>query len=90
MAPYALQAAIMAEAIARGCGTYDLYGIDARGDCPDHSYRTLSLFKRRFGGADRVYAGAQDHYDYDRIADAMIPFLRHLALEEEPACPLSP
>ena len=89
MAPYALQAAIMAEAIGRGCATYDLYGIDATGR-PDHSYRLLSRFKRRFGGADRVYAGARDLYDYDRIAEAMIPFLRHLAAEEEPACPLSP
>ena len=75
MAPSALQAAIMASAIDRGCTTYDLYGIDARGDRADHAYRRLSQFKRHFGGANRVYAGAHDLYCYDRIADAMLPFL---------------
>jgi lipid II:glycine glycyltransferase (peptidoglycan interpeptide bridge formation enzyme) len=82
MAPSALQAAIMASAIDRGCTTYDLYGVDARGDRIDHPYRRLSQFKRRFGGANRVYAGAHDLYSYDRIADAMLPFLQHLAVEE--------
>ena len=90
MAPSALQAAIMAEAIERGCATYDLYGIDAQGDRPDHAYRRLSQFKRRFGGANRVYVGAHDLYGYDRIADAMLRFLPHLAVEEEPACRLAP
>jgi peptidoglycan pentaglycine glycine transferase (the first glycine) len=85
MAPSALQAAVMASAIDRGCATYDLYGIDAQGDRADHAYRRLSQFKRHFGGANRVYAGAQDLYSYDRIADAMLPFLQHLAVEEVPA-----
>ena len=73
MAPSALQAAIMAEAIERGCATYDLYGIDVQGDQANHAYRRLSQFKRRFGGANRVYIGAHDLYGYDRIADAMLP-----------------
>jgi lipid II:glycine glycyltransferase (peptidoglycan interpeptide bridge formation enzyme) len=90
MAPSALQAAIMAEAIERGCATYDLYGIDVQRDQIDHSYRRLSQFKRRFGGANRVYVGAHDLYGYDRIADAMLRFLPHLAVEEEPACRLAP
>jgi lipid II:glycine glycyltransferase (peptidoglycan interpeptide bridge formation enzyme) len=82
MAPSALQAAIMAEAIERGCATYDLYGIDVQGDQANHPYRSLSQFKRRFGGVNRVYGGAHDLYGYDRIADAMLPFLQHLAVEE--------
>jgi lipid II:glycine glycyltransferase (peptidoglycan interpeptide bridge formation enzyme) len=90
MAPSALQAAIMASAIERGCATYDLYGIDAQGDRPDHAYRRLSQFKRHFGGVNRVYAGAHDLYSYDRIADAMLPFLQHLAVEEVPASRLAP
>jgi lipid II:glycine glycyltransferase (peptidoglycan interpeptide bridge formation enzyme) len=90
MAPYAVQAAIMAAAIDRGCTSYDLYGIDAQGDRPDHAYRRFSQFKRRFGGADRVYAGAHDFYSYDRIADAMLPFLKHLAVEESTASRLAP
>jgi lipid II:glycine glycyltransferase (peptidoglycan interpeptide bridge formation enzyme) len=84
MAPSALQAAIMASAIDRGCTTYDLYGIDVQGDRTDHPYRRLSQFKRRFGGANRVYAGAHDLYSYDRIADATLPFLQHLKVEEAP------
>ena len=52
MAPSALQAAIMASAIDRGCTTYDLYGIDAQGDRADHAYRRLSQFKRQFGGRE--------------------------------------
>lgn len=88
MAPYAVQAAVMAEAAARGCTVYDLYGVDALGR-PDHGYAKLSQFKSRFGGAVRIYAGAQDLYDYDRLADAMIPFLRQIAAEEESTCPLS-
>ena len=75
---------------SNGCATYDLYGIDAQGDRPDHSYRRLSQFKRRFGGANRVYAGAHDLYSYDRIANAMLPFLPHLAVAEVPACQLAP
>ncbi len=90
MAPSALQAGIMAEAIERGCATYDLYGIDVQGDQADHSYRRFSQFKRRFGGANRVYAGAHDLYSYDRIANAMLPFLQHLAVEEGPASRLAP
>jgi hypothetical protein len=84
MAPSALQAAIMASAIDRGCTTYDLYGIDAQSERTDHPYRRLSQFKRGFGGANRVYTGAHDLYSYDRIADAMVPFLQHLAVEEAP------
>ena len=60
------------------------------GGVTDHSYRRLSQFKRHFGGANRVYSGAHDLYSYDRIADAMLPFLQHLAVEEEPACGLAP
>jgi lipid II:glycine glycyltransferase (peptidoglycan interpeptide bridge formation enzyme) len=90
MAPSALQAAIMASAIDRGCATYDLYGIDAQGDRADHSYRRLSQFKRHFGGMNRVYAGAHDLYSYNRIADAMLPFLQHLAIEEGSARRLAP
>ena len=89
MAPSALQAAVMAEAIERSCATYDLYGIDVQGDQPDHSYRRLSQFKRRFGGQPRVRR-RHDLYGYDRIADAMLRFLPHLAVEEEPACGLAP
>ncbi len=90
MAPYAVQAAIMASAIERGCDTYDLYGIDAQGDRADHAYRQFSQFKRRFGGVNRVYAGANDLYNYDQIADAMLPFLQHLGVEETPASGLTP
>ena len=74
----------MAEAISRGCTLYDLYGVDSSGR-PDHAYHRLSQFKRRFGGDDRVYAGAHDLYDYNRVAEAMIPFLQLLAVEEAPA-----
>jgi lipid II:glycine glycyltransferase (peptidoglycan interpeptide bridge formation enzyme) len=90
MACYALQAAVLAAAIDRGCTSYDLYGIDASG-LADHAYHLLSEFKRKFGGEVRVYAGAHDLYDYDRVADAMIPFLRVLAAEEpeEQTCPTS-
>ena len=38
MAPSALQAGIMAEAIERGCATHDLYGIDVQGDQNDHIF----------------------------------------------------
>jgi lipid II:glycine glycyltransferase (peptidoglycan interpeptide bridge formation enzyme) len=85
MAPSALQAAILASAIERGCAPYDLSGIDVQGDRAEHPYRRLSQFKRGFGGANRVYAGAHDLYSYTRIADAMLPFLEHLAVEERPA-----
>jgi peptidoglycan pentaglycine glycine transferase (the first glycine) len=90
MACYALQAAVMAEAIGRGCTTYDLYGVDAAGR-PEHGYHLLSEFKRKFGGEVRVFAGAHDWYDYDGVAAAMIPFLRGLAAEEgqEELCPSS-
>ena len=80
----------MARAIDRGCTTYDLYGIDAQGDRADHAYRQLSQFKRRFGGTNRIYAGAHDLYNYDRIANAMLPFLQHLAVEGVPAGQLAP
>lgn len=86
MAPYELHAAIMAEAIRRGCSTYDLYGVDASGR-HDHAYHKLSQFKSRFGGELRTYVGAHDRYNYDLVADAMIPFFRHLASGEELTCP---
>ena len=48
----------------------------------DDAHRWASQFKRHFGGTNRVYAGAHDLYSYDRIADAMLPFLQHLSVEE--------
>jgi peptidoglycan pentaglycine glycine transferase (the first glycine) len=85
MAGYAVQAAILAEAVRRGCTTYDLYGVDADGR-REHPYHRLSQFKRRFGGAVRVYAGAHDRYDYDLVAEAMIPFFRHIDAAKETPC----
>src|SRR5258706_3657210 len=62
MAPYQLQFEILRQAKARGCECYDLWGVSA-GDEPNGSWHGVSVFKRKFGGAevrlvptlDRVY-----------------------------------
>lgn len=57
MAPYALHSQVMFAAKARGCTTYDLWGI-APADQPTHSWAGISRFKNGFGGATVHYEGA--------------------------------
>jgi peptidoglycan pentaglycine glycine transferase (the first glycine) len=70
MAPYRLHFEIMRRAKALGCEWYDLWGI-APEDDPDHPWRDITAFKRKFGGRaidlvptlDYVYdAAAYEHY----------------------------
>lgn len=73
MAPYALHWEIMRHAKARGCESYDLWGV-APPEAVEHPWRNISMFKRKFGGTelrfvptlDLVYDGAA----YERYARA--------------------
>ena len=70
MAPYTLHFEIMRKAKSMGCEWYDFWGV-APLDQPDHSWRDISVFKRKFGGVevslvptlDLVYdSSAYQHY----------------------------
>lgn len=67
MAAYAMHAAILGDARARGCHTYDMYGV-APEDQPLHAYAKFSAFKARFGGRLFRPAGAHDLYFYPQLA----------------------
>ncbi len=58
MAPYLLQWRQMRDAKARGCRTYDFWGITLGNDNP--KWAGITRFKRGFGGRERSYAGAYD------------------------------
>jgi len=51
MAPYLLHFEIMRRAKARGIESYDFWGVAPRTE-PDHPWADISVFKRKFGGAD--------------------------------------
>lgn len=55
-APYAIQWHVMQEAIARGCTTYNFYGISGAFDEGDDNYGVYA-FKRGFGGHVEEYIG---------------------------------
>jgi lipid II:glycine glycyltransferase (peptidoglycan interpeptide bridge formation enzyme) len=70
MAPYLLHFEIMRRARARGSAWYDFWGV-APPDRPDHPWRDIGVFKRKFGGVevplvptlDRVFdAAAYEDY----------------------------
>jgi lipid II:glycine glycyltransferase (peptidoglycan interpeptide bridge formation enzyme) len=63
MAPYLLHFEIMRQAKARGHQAYDLWGV-APENAPDHRWRDISAFKRKFGGADFRLVSTLD-YIYD-------------------------
>lgn len=78
MAPYLLHFELMRRAKARGCEWYDLWGI-APEDEPDHPWRDITTFKRKFGGQaialvptlDYVYdAAAYEHYVHIHSSDS--------------------
>ena len=58
MAPYLLQWRQMRDARARGCHTYDFWGITLGDDNP--KWAGITRFKRGFGGREQSYAGAYD------------------------------
>ena len=66
MAPYLLHFEIMRKAKASGCEWYDLWGV-APLDQPDHPWRHISDFKRKFGGVEVQLAPTLD-YVYDAVA----------------------
>ena len=61
-APYALKVAAIERAVARGSGTYDMWGISTPG---------IAHFKAGWGGAPVVYPGALD-VDLDRIRGPLV------------------
>lgn len=71
MAPYLLHFEIMRAMQQAGCDAYDLWGV-APPDQPDHAWRDISTFKRKFGGAevalvptlDRVFDAAAYRRDH--------------------------
>jgi lipid II:glycine glycyltransferase (peptidoglycan interpeptide bridge formation enzyme) len=75
MAPYALQWAIITDAMNRGMDCYDFYGCEPFG-LSDHPYAGFSRFKRQFGGQLVQYAGAHEWIFYDRLADAVVTALQ--------------
>jgi len=66
MAPYLLHFEIMRRARAMGLEWYDLWGV-APEDEPDHRWRDLSVFKRKFGGVEVKLVPTLD-YVYDSAA----------------------
>jgi len=84
MAPYLLHFEIMRSAKASGCEWYDMWGV-APVDQPDHSWRHISEFKRKFGGVeiqlvptlDCVYdAAAYERYRTAELGLATAPIAR--------------
>lgn len=78
MAPYLLQFEIMRWAKALGCEWYDLWGVAPEGE-PDHPWRSISVFKRKFGGQEVGLVPTLD-YVYDPAA-----YDGYLAAEGGPA-----
>jgi lipid II:glycine glycyltransferase (peptidoglycan interpeptide bridge formation enzyme) len=72
MAPYALQVKAMEDAMASGCGEYDLFGIPpvSAEDAPDHPMAGLYRFKTGFGGRVIHRPGSWDY--------PLRPFVYHL------------
>ncbi|MFC4313205.1 peptidoglycan bridge formation glycyltransferase FemA/FemB family protein [Steroidobacter flavus] len=66
MAGYLLHFEIMRRAKERGCEWYDLWGV-APQDQPDHPWRDISVFKRKYGGVEVALVPTLDHV-YDRAA----------------------
>jgi lipid II:glycine glycyltransferase (peptidoglycan interpeptide bridge formation enzyme) len=66
MAPYLLHFEIMRKARALGCEWYDLWGV-APENQPDHRWRNISNFKRKFGGVEVCLVPTLD-YVYDPAA----------------------
>lgn len=58
MAPYLLQWEAMKYCKAKGCTTYDLFGIAPEGDA-DHPWKSVSDFKSKFGGTIISYPPEQ-------------------------------
>jgi lipid II:glycine glycyltransferase (peptidoglycan interpeptide bridge formation enzyme) len=63
MAPYALQVKAMEDAMASGCGEYDLFGIPpvSAEEDPDHPMAGLYRFKTGFGGRVVHRPGSWDY-----------------------------
>jgi peptidoglycan pentaglycine glycine transferase (the first glycine) len=78
MASYAMHWAVMQRAKSRGCKTYDFYGFSSE---PQHAYYNFSRFKQKFGGSVVKTIGAHDYFFYDRLADALIDLIQHLAID---------
>src|SRR5262249_52349324 len=68
MAPYLLHFEIMRRAKALGFEGYDFWGV-APADQPDHPWREISVFKRKFGGMEVKLVPTLD-YAYDPAAYA--------------------
>jgi peptidoglycan pentaglycine glycine transferase (the first glycine) len=68
MAPYLLHFEIMRRAKALGFAWYDLWGV-APEDQPEHPWREISVFKRKFGGVELKLVPTLD-YAYDAAAYA--------------------
>jgi lipid II:glycine glycyltransferase (peptidoglycan interpeptide bridge formation enzyme) len=66
MSPYLLHFEIMRGAKARGYEWYDLWGIAPPGE-PEHAWRDITLFKKKFGGVEISMVPTLD-YVYDRDA----------------------
>jgi len=76
MAPYLLHFEIMRRAKATGYEWYDLWGV-APQNLPNHRWRDISIFKRKFGGVEIQLAPTLD-YVYD-----MATYERYIAAECE-------
>lgn len=71
MAPYVLHFDAMRGAKARGCAWYDFWGV-APPDEPNHPWRRISEFKRKFGGVDVTLTPTLDYvYDPEAYAHYM-------------------
>jgi len=68
----------MRRAKARGCEWYDLWGV-APDDVPDHPWRGITTFKRKFGGVRVALLPTLD-YVYDAAA-----YQRYAAAQRAPA-----
>ena len=66
MAPYLLHFEIMRRARALGHESYDLWGVAPEGE-PNHSWRDISVFKRKLGGHELGLVPTLD-YVYDPVA----------------------
>jgi lipid II:glycine glycyltransferase (peptidoglycan interpeptide bridge formation enzyme) len=66
MAPYLLHYEMMRLARARGCQSYDFFGVTPQGASPD-SWTEISIFKRKFGGQEIHHVPTLD-FVYDASA----------------------